>query len=695
MCGKCMREKVKDFYILLIIVMVGILIRLPIQNIGNIDTSVLHDPDSYLYARLATEFVSEPISDWEFFTNRSDDPLMNSVDEENDPFTTNLLPMCAALVCKLVKTADIELVIFYFNVILCPLSAITVYIFMKRYFGRVAAIVSGFAMSTSVSYFLHTTYGFFDTDAIIMVLATSFMVCILNSFLEKDFKKQIISSVFSILILLLFFVSWEAYYAYAGIAFALAIVLVLLSKVAKLDLNLKVPCATVMISSIFCLCMLSSNSVGSLGRTIKTMLEGSEWPDESKYIGELTHPTLVKGGLNNSFLISQTGVVNWLGGLSIFLLVFLFVVIFFVLLLKYKKDFINRVGRDKFVIIVFLISWALILIPVVIFGIRFVQLLALPFNMLLGIAVCIFIERFDGDIACKWEKNIAVVLISLLVFSDVAIVNVKYALISAFIILFVGLTINKFSIRFITLTIVSLVFAGPLINEYMVSENSPPLVADDLVDAMQYVESSTPEDSALIAWWDYGYYMQYATNRHTLADGGIYDGAYFYWLSNIFSTEDANLSIGISKMLLTGDIEAVRLSEEYFGSAEKAVEVLKEILVLDKNGAATLLRDKYDLSDNEINRLIDCIAYESNQNVYLVVYDNIAEAMPTICYYGLWDFKSKKTYSNSIDNESGKFKYPEELNGSVLIKCLNDNPPENIIHIYSNKTVSIYQLGSG
>ena len=50
-----------------------------------------------------------------------------------------------------------------------------------------------------------------------------------------------------------------------------------------------------------------------------------------------------------------------------------------------------------------------------------------------------------------------------------------------------------------------------------------PIIVKDYVDAYNWVKKKTPEDSRIMAWWDYGYQITGIGNRTTIADGNTWN----------------------------------------------------------------------------------------------------------------------------------------------------------------------------
>ena len=51
--------------------------------------------------------------------------------------------------------------------------------------------------------------------------------------------------------------------------------------------------------------------------------------------------------------------------------------------------------------------------------------------------------------------------------------------------------------------------------------NNQLVIVDDYLDGYRFLREETPEDSRVMAWWDYGYQINGIANRTTIADGTI------------------------------------------------------------------------------------------------------------------------------------------------------------------------------
>jgi len=71
--------------------------------------------------------------------------------------------------------------------------------------------------------------------------------------------------------------------------------------------------------------------------------------------------------------------------------------------------------------------------------------------------------------------------------------------------------------------------------------------------ALQEIDLHTPKDAAVVAWWDYGYWITVPTDRATLADGATSNGTQIAMLARILTgTEDEAVKIMKSMRLRPG-----------------------------------------------------------------------------------------------------------------------------------------------
>merc|ERR1719412_1388452 len=50
-----------------------------------------------------------------------------------------------------------------------------------------------------------------------------------------------------------------------------------------------------------------------------------------------------------------------------------------------------------------------------------------------------------------------------------------------------------------------------------------PVLVNDFIEAYHWLRDSTPENSRVMSWWDYGYQINGVANRTTIADGNTWN----------------------------------------------------------------------------------------------------------------------------------------------------------------------------
>lgn len=81
--------------------------------------------------------------------------------------------------------------------------------------------------------------------------------------------------------------------------------------------------------------------------------------------------------------------------------------------------------------------------------------------------------------------------------------------------------------------------AGPLSNPSIIQlardKEGRVVKIDDYRDAYKWIRENTPEDSRILAWWDYGYQLTSIANRTTLADGNTWNHEHIALLARILT----------------------------------------------------------------------------------------------------------------------------------------------------------------
>jgi asparagine N-glycosylation enzyme membrane subunit Stt3 len=139
--------------------------------------------------------------------------------------------------------------------------------------------------------------------------------------------------------------------------------------------------------------------------------------------------------------------------------------------------------------------------------------------------------------------------------------------------------------------------------------NASSPISDDWMNAVMWIQENTPSDCVVISDWGNGYWIESLAKRKSIMNGSHYD---LYWRILKFG-----------KMMETPD-EDVAVKEVFgFSNTEEVLQI--------RNFPSG------QLGEELIEMEMTSFAIE-NQDAYLVLDSRNALTLPTITYYGTWDY---------------------------------------------------------
>jgi dolichyl-diphosphooligosaccharide--protein glycosyltransferase len=117
-----------------------------------------------------------------------------------------------------------------------------------------------------------------------------------------------------------------------------------------------------------------------------------------------------------------------------------------------------------------------------------------------------------------------------------------------------------------------------------------------------------------------------------------------YWINGALATSDGALSYGILSMLATTGDSASLAIEDYTGSTAKSVEILNNILGLDKVTAMNLLLNEYHLSKDRIETVLSLTHPDKVTPFVFVSTDEMRDKGYLVFSFGEWDFNKGDVY---------------------------------------------------
>lgn len=503
--------------------------------------------------------------------------------------------------------------VFWIPLFISPLAGIAGYIFVRKYAGEYAGLVTGILLVTAPLYVMRTLPGFFDTDMFNIILPTLTILFFSEAIETPEKRNMAIFAVLSAFSLLLFSMAWTGWSYLFYIMFFTGLIYIILCKMRKINLKKFLEVFFLFTGLSLVLIAITSGIEGLLSLisyplSFFTFLPGTEsfgsWPNIYESVGELQKPDL------NSF-ISGAGPVNL--GLGIF-------GIFVIASIMLRKNMRTKYLPDlSWYVFILIFVWILMALLAYSSSVRFGLLVIAPLAVFSGILVGVVIRYLDNF---SWAAS------------------------------------KKKKKRIMSIFLVMIICIPPVINMDQNYSYYFPGVDDDIMGSALWIKSNTTPDAVIISDWSYGHFFTAFSDRRVLFDGGSQNTPRAYWVFKAFSSDNETLSAGIFSMLSTSGDESFTTVENYTKNTSLTVEILNNILGIPKYDAKIVLRAKYKIDPVMTEKILN-YTHPAKIRPYVVFTNNdMIYGGQWNFVYGDWNFnnpqKSNYTYSGGNTNSTGE-----------------------------------------
>ena len=492
---------------------------------------------------------------------------------------------------------------FWLPAFIGPLSGVVTYLFLRRFTNEYGALAAGILTVTVPIYFFRTIPGWFDTDMFNLLFPLLIMWFINESICAENNKKMFGFSFLAAFSTFLFANAWNGWMYVVAVVMISLMAYIVVCKIRSIET--KHIWEVLGYFTFFTLLFVvptglfdleSFNMALKFLNTGSGMIATNYWPNIGVSVSELQKPSIED-------LISSSGLVIFLGIMGLLW-------IFRVMLNKdLKKKYLNKITWFFYL---FLIIWTLIGFFSLREGVRFIFILLPPLIVSSGIMVGICIGYLD-------------------IFR-----NIRFGIFKS----------NQNLIKIVSIAILFLVVIPGILNIYNNFSNLKPLVNDDLWNSAVWINNNTPNDTVVIAEWDYGNLIPAISNRPTSADGGL-NSFRIYWIDKAFATNNESLSLGIFSMLATSGDKGYKTLNNYTGNTARSVDILNDILGVNRETAETILVDNYGLNQTAAEDVLQ-YTHPTNPRHFVVLTSGVKGAY-SIFHFGTWDFNKMQggnyTYS--------------------------------------------------
>jgi Uncharacterized membrane protein, required for N-linked glycosylation len=612
--------------IIILIFLVGFLIRVETTGLSGIPSDekafyedqnglpYMYELDSYYNYRLTENYLDHGYLG-DAVINGTEWDLHSYYPPGRSAEYSPLIIYLAALFYKLANiftNTPLIVVCFWLTSFIAPLAGIITYLFVRRFTNEYGAVTAGLLTITIPFYFIRTIPGWFDTDMFNVLFPILIMWFIAEAVSAKNTTKRILFTFAAAFSTFLFSIAWEGWtYVFYIVVFSV-IIYIILSKFMKFKIKNVIQVLGVFmgLTILFIIIPNISNILVFTFPFQFIQANTTSWPDIYISVGEM-------GNASFGNVFSDLG-FTFLAG--IFGLLWTFRIM---INKKLKEQYL-----DKFTwfFLLLLVLWSLIGFSILTQGKRFIMILIPPFVVSSGMMVGICVEYYN---ILKKSKKFSIFQ-------------------------------KKNFIKLISIGTVILVAFPGILNDYGTFSTFIPGADDDIWTASQWISNNTSNNTVIISEWSYGHFFTAIADRHVSVDGGSQNSPRTYWIYRAFETDNDSLSLGIFKMIATtGDLGYLTI-DNYTKNSTKTSEILNNILGINKKEALTVLTNKYNLSSQEAQNILNYTHPSNPQPFVLVTTNNMINKGYWTFYFGSWDF-------NKLQGEDFTYTFGNiTINGDTL-----------------------------
>ncbi len=683
--------KVAPFIIAILLVCAVFAIRAETVNLGvitNETQKALYQDDSGLpYFTELDSYYNYRLTENYLSKGHLGDTVVNGTDW--DSYSTSphgreanyqpLIVVLAASVYNFVNmfgTVSLTQVAYWLGPFIGSLAVLPAFFIVRRATGNNwGAVVAGLIAGAAPAYFQHTYAGFFDTDMFNVLLPLMIVLFLIESVRASKPIFKVIYAALASLFLGLFSMAWSGYTYMVILTFGTLIFYIPASylmdkfdgkkidnKLAWLKNNpITIPLIVFIVLSVIILAITvggsmfeSVTSVVGMSTSLQSATAGSAYPNVYVSVGEMQIPQVID-------IATQSG-----GVFTVLFAILGFVVLGYALRKKAKvvekveetkteekpavetkktrnrrytpktkkAEEIVQHHEHKFIpgkfewtqeeknnnlfLFVLLVLWTVGIAIMLTQGTRFIEQFEVPIALMAGLFVGILVNYLN----LKIES-----------YSYVAVIAVVLVLLSV---------------------------VSPLYADHIVSSQSVGSTNDDMYNTLTWIRDNTPQDTVLASWWDFGHLFTQVAQRQVVFDGGSQNNMRAYWIGNSLATSNEDLSAGILRMLANSGEDASNTLDIYTNDTAKSVEILNNILPMDRNAANTALTTTYGLDQQQANSVLDLTHPTKTKPVNLILSSDMLSKAAWWSYFGTWNFQNKtSTHYSYYPDQSAV----EEVNG--------------------------------
>ena len=229
------------------------------------------------------------------------------------------------------------------------------------------------------------------------------------------------------------------------------------------------------------------------------------------------------------------------------------------------------------------------------------------------------------------------------------------------------LKLNKNITKITVFILLSLLLISPAKAGYEQAHNSAPSMNDGWYNALLKINKEAPEHAAITSWWDFGHWFKAVAERPVTFDGGTQTSWGAYWVGKSLLTDNEKKTVGIVRMLNCGQNTAFDELDKVLNDTPKSIQLLNEIIVLDKDAAAQKLKQS-GFTEAQATAVVKYTHCDNPPEDFYITSEDMIGKAGVWGHFGSWDFtravmyqKTKKLEKNeAVTILTKEFNFTEE-----------------------------------
>ena len=510
---------------------------------------------------------------------------------------------------SLFKSVPLFTFVFYLPIVFASVFILVLYLFVRQTSSSLGAVVSCLFIGLSPIFLPRSCAGWFDMDILNLLFPFLIVWTYLKAHTAVSWKLKFFWIGFSAFWMNLFCYTWVKWW------FILLIIIIyeIFSQALMVFINfrhktkdsglMKERAATLsffLVCSLFLIAIFSGwQPFGVFYReftgalALNKPLIPSIWPNVFSTVAELRKVDLRE-------------IANSTGGIFISVAALFCMIVFLIQVLMGRKY--TGLRREAIIILAF---WFLSMLYATLMGVRFTVFLLVPLGIFLGWAI--------SDIY-QYLKNRG----------------------------------KKYSIPAISLVFILCFIFTERANR--VAKNIYPLMNDAWYKVLTLMKDTTPQNSTINSWWDFGDWFKVVAMRPVIFDGQTQNVPQAYWMARAILSTNENEALGILRMLNNAGNQAFEIIDAYLNDPLQSVLLLETIIPLPSGQAKEILLDF--LPQQAADKVV-ILLFDKPENAYFIVDPSMIAKMSAISYLGNWNFS--KVYIVQNFNKKEKEQILEHL----------------------------------